>query len=69
MATNKTGSAASLLHWNELGRAGREFVSSGPAAADITAMTGEKAIDPIRVYAGLRVADDRNNEPNLRWRN
>ncbi|MBQ0707447.1 MULTISPECIES: alpha/beta-hydrolase family protein [unclassified Ochrobactrum] len=57
MATNKTGSAASLLHWNELGRAGREFVSSGPAAADITAMTGEKAIDPIRVYAGLHVAD------------
>jgi len=56
-ATNKTGSAASLLHWNELGRAGREFVSSGPAAADITAMTGEKAIDPIRVYAGLHVAD------------
>jgi len=54
---NKTGSAASLLHWNELGRAGREFVSSGPAAADITAMTGEKAIDPIRVYAGLHVAD------------
>ena len=56
-APNKTGSAASLLHWNELGRAGREFVSSGPAAADITAMTGEKAIDPIRVYAGLHVAD------------
>lgn len=56
-APGKTGSAASLLHWNELGRAGREFVSSGPAAADITAMTGERAIDPIRVYAGLQVAD------------
>ncbi|EEQ93582.1 hypothetical protein F9K88_05895 [Brucella intermedia] len=56
-APGKTGSAASLLHWNELGRAGREFVSSGPAASDITAMTGERAIDPIRVYAGLQVAD------------
>lgn len=54
---NETGSAASLLHWNELGRAGREFVSSGPGAADIAALTGEKAIDPIRVYAGLQVAD------------
>ncbi len=56
-ASNETGSAASLLHWNELGRAGREFVSSGPKAADIAALTGEKAIDPIRVYAGLQVAD------------
>lgn len=56
-APNKTGSAASLLHWNELGRAGREFVASGPAAADIAAVTGENAIDPIRVYAGLQVAD------------
>ncbi len=56
-APEKTGSRASLLHWNELGRAGREFISSGPAAGEINAMTGHKAVDPIRVYAGLQVAD------------
>ncbi|MFQ0814163.1 hypothetical protein AVM02_14180 [Brucella anthropi] len=56
-AADKTGSAASLLHWNELGRAGREFVSSGPQAGNITALTGENALEPIRVYAGLQIAD------------
>ena len=53
----KTGSVTSLLQWNELGRAGREFVSSGPDANDIAAQTGRATVDPIRVYAGLRVAD------------
>src|SRR5262249_11489342 len=31
----KTGSNASLLGWRELGRAGREFISSGPTREDI----------------------------------
>ncbi|MHC5232076.1 alpha/beta hydrolase [Brucella sp. LJL56] len=64
-APNATGSSASLLHWNELGRAGREFVSSGPMAADITALTGEMAVDPIRVYAGLQVADTPDQRAKL----
>ncbi|MDT6941915.1 alpha/beta-hydrolase family protein [Brucella pseudogrignonensis] len=55
--SRKTGSATSLLAWNELGRAGREFVSSGPAAEEISSFTGRDAVDPIRVYAGLNVAD------------
>ncbi|MGH8432435.1 MAG: alpha/beta hydrolase, partial [Solimonas sp.] len=53
----KTGSSASLLDWEELGRAGREFVSSGPAARDIAAFSGKDALEPIRVYAGLRSAE------------
>jgi uncharacterized membrane protein len=53
----KTGSTASLVRWNELGRTGREFVTSGPTAAQISAMTGEPALEPIRVYVGLRAAD------------
>lgn len=54
---NKTGSAASLIGWTELGRAGREFVASGPRAADISALTQRPAKEPIRVYVGLRAAD------------
>jgi uncharacterized membrane protein len=54
----KTGSAASLVGWQELGRAGREFVSSGPAAADISAFLGREAMEPIRVYVGLNAAED-----------
>lgn len=54
---SKTGSAASLVGWQKLGRAGREFIASGPNAADIGALTGRPALEPIRVYVGLRAAD------------
>jgi uncharacterized membrane protein len=56
-AAGKTGSTASLVRWDELGRAGREFVASAPAAAQISAFTGRTARDPVRVYVGLRGAD------------
>jgi uncharacterized membrane protein len=52
----KTGSADSFLRWDELGRTGRAFVASGPTAQDISAVSGRHAIEPIRVYAGLRSA-------------
>ena len=53
----KTGSSASLLKWDELGRAGREFISSGPTSEDIRAFSGKDAREPIRVYVGLRSAE------------
>jgi uncharacterized membrane protein len=53
----KTGSSASLLAWNKLGRAGREFISSGPTRDEIGAFTGRAALEPLRVYVGLRSAD------------
>ncbi|MFT4118235.1 alpha/beta hydrolase [Bradyrhizobium sp.] len=56
-APGKTGSAASLVKWTELGRAGREFAVSGASAAEISAVTGRPAQDPVRVYVGLRGAD------------
>jgi uncharacterized membrane protein len=52
----RTGSAASLIAWKKLGRAGREFIASGPTAQDISTFTGRKALEPIRVYVGLGVA-------------
>jgi uncharacterized membrane protein len=55
-APGKTGSAASLVKWDELGRAGREFVASGPTAEQIGAFTGRPAREPLRVYVGLRGA-------------
>jgi uncharacterized membrane protein len=56
--SGKTGSPASLLKWGELGRAGREFIAGGPTAAEIGAFTHQPAREPIRVYVGLRSADD-----------
>jgi uncharacterized membrane protein len=52
----KTGSTASLVGWRELGRAGREFVAGGPNAELIRAQSGRPALEPIRVYVGLRGA-------------
>ena len=45
------------MKWDELGRAGREFIASGPTAKEISAFTGRPALEPIRVYVGLRTAD------------
>lgn len=55
-AAFKTGSAASLIGWDDLGRMGRRFVASGPGAADIAAVSGRAASEPIRVYVGLNSA-------------
>ena len=52
----RSGSPASSAPWTSLGRQGRGFVSSGPAAVDIQRVTGRPAIEPIRVYAGLSSA-------------
>ncbi|HET6630251.1 MAG TPA: alpha/beta-hydrolase family protein [Woeseiaceae bacterium] len=53
----KTGSTQSLLTWNDLGRAGREYIASGPSAADLEAFFGEATPEPIRVYVGLNSAE------------
>ena len=50
---NKTGSAASLVSWQDLGRMGRSYIATGPTGADIARFTGKPALDPIRVYVGL----------------
>jgi len=53
----KTGSAASLVPWQLLGRAGREFVATGPTRDEIARVTQSDALEPIRVYVGLGAAD------------
>src|SRR5262249_10615062 len=53
----KTGSRASLLAWDKLGRAGREFITSGPTREDISVLSGRAALSPVRVYVGLRSAN------------
>lgn len=52
-----SGSPASLLDWEKLGRQGRRHVLETPAAADITAITGRPAREPLRVYVGANSAE------------
>lgn len=53
----KTGSSASLLDWDGIGRRGRQYVATGPSGQDISAFTGRAAMEPLRVYVGLRSAE------------
>ena len=61
----RSGSPASLAPWTSLGRQGRAFVSSGPAATDIQRLTGRPALEPIRVYAGLSSAPTPQGQADL----
>lgn len=52
-----SGGPNSAQDWQDLGRWGRSFVTSGPSADDIAAFWDGPALDPIRVYVGLNAAD------------
>jgi len=53
----RSGSPTSLAPWDTLGFQGRNFVASGPRAAELTVLNGRAAKEPIRVYAGLQTAN------------
>ena len=52
----RSGSPESLVPWSTLGRQGRTFVDSGPTPAEISKFSGTAAMEPIRVYVGLKSA-------------
>lgn len=54
----RSGSDASLVEWDSLGREGRTFIGRGPTTDDIAEFTGEPATEPIRAYAGMGTAED-----------
>lgn len=55
-AAQRSGSPASLVPWETLGRQGRYFVARGPTVAELAAFSGRPARQPVRVYVGLRSA-------------
>ena len=54
----RSGGPQSLVSWDSLGHQGRTFVSNGPSVDELSKFNGAKAIEPIRVYAGLNSAKD-----------
>ena len=54
----RSGSPASFAPWDSLGFQGRNFVGTGPDAAELTALNGRPAKEPIRIYAGLQTGAD-----------
>lgn len=49
----RSGGPGSPWSWESLGQDGATFVSSGPDAAGIRAVTGRAATEPIRVFVGV----------------
>lgn len=49
----RSGSPQSYSSWRAVGGQGRVFLGRGPSRADIEAVTGYSAMEPIRVYAGM----------------
>ena len=52
-----SGSAASLIQWENIGRRGKNFIVDGPTQAEISEFLGRDAQSPLRVYVGLNSAD------------
>lgn len=61
----RSGGPASQITWQDLGRAGKRFVTEGPRKKAIEAFTGRPALEPIRVYAGLRTASSPKEQATL----
>ncbi len=61
----KTGSAASVVAWKQLGRQGRHFITSGPTGQDVGEFLHVNARDPIRVYVGLNAAETTEERAKL----
>ena len=68
LETARSGSAASLIDWDRLGKAGKLFVHEGPRRRDIEVFSGRPAQEPIRAYVGLRSADDTRDQARLALR-
>jgi len=54
MSEYRSGSPASLIDWETLGEKGRTFVATGPTVDDLNEFHGSGAMEPIRVYVGLK---------------
>jgi uncharacterized membrane protein len=54
----RSGGPGSQVTWDQLGAKGREFVADGPTVVDLVATSARPAQEPIRVYVGLKAAED-----------
>jgi uncharacterized membrane protein len=61
----RSGTEASLVPWETLGRRGRMFVAGGPSAEEIAAFTEDEPMEPIRIFAGTQSADDTKERAEL----
>lgn len=56
---------SSLIAWDDIGRNGKLFLTSGPDQSEIAALTGRAAQDPVRVYAGYNTGESLKERAEL----
>ncbi|CAN5675632.1 alpha/beta-hydrolase family protein [soil metagenome] len=64
-AAERSGSPESTSEWDLLGKQGRRFVATGPTVEELDEFSGGDAVTPIRVYAGIKSADDIQGRADL----
>jgi uncharacterized membrane protein len=60
-----SGGTNSLISWDSLGRQGRSFIGKAPTTDQLTKFNAAPAMQPIRVYAGLKSADSTQARADL----
>lgn len=65
--TLECGGEDSLVDWESIGRRGKDFLVSGPSQQSIQEFWGNarEALQPIRVYVGVRSAETKQEQANL----
>jgi uncharacterized membrane protein len=62
---DSTGSSASLVAWDTIGIQGKRFLASGPTREDLSQFWGKEALQPLRVYVGMRTKDSMEQRAEL----
>ncbi len=60
-----SGSAESLIPWDTIGRRGKHFIARGPTRQDISEFWGKDALQPLRVYVGMRTQSSMRERAEL----
>lgn len=66
--SDRTGSHASLVNWDEMGRRGRQFIANAPTREEIAAFQEGPTMDPVRVYVGRQSQETAKERANLALR-
>lgn len=64
-STYRSAGPDSVIGWEDLGRHGGNFIAGGPSASEITQVSGIRALEPIRVYAGIESAETLQERADL----
>lgn len=59
------GSEQSLIEWESIGRQGKNFITGGPTQSLIRDHIGREAMQPIRVYVGMRTLESPRERAEL----